>query len=241
MPIERPPAVARRLERIEWGRVGEELDEQGWSCLPGLLSAAECHALVRKYGDEDAFRSTIDMERYRYGRGQYRYFAYPLPPIVDQLRRLSYVRLATVANRWMERMRQQIEYPAGLNEYLRACHAAGQKRPTPLLLRYGAGDYNCLHQDLYGALAFPLQIAVALSGQGTDYAGGEMIFHEQRPRAQSRASAVVPERGGAVVFANSERPARGARGDYRVQMRHGASVVRSGSRFVLGIIFHDAK
>jgi hypothetical protein len=239
--LERASSVAARLERIDWGRVTEALDEQGWSHLPGLLSAGECRALVRCYADDAVFRSTVDMERYRFGRGQYRYFAYPLPPVVERLRHLSYARLAGVANRWIERLASPIAYPPVLSDYLRTCHAAGQKRPTPLLLRYGPGDYNCLHQDLYGPLAFPLQIAVALTAQGRDYEGGEMIFYEQRPRAQSRATAVVPAAGGGVVFANSEWPVRGARGFHRVRMRHGASVVRAGSRFVLGIIFHDAK
>jgi hypothetical protein len=241
MANEAASAVAARLERIDWKRAADDLDEQGWSHLPGLLSASDCRALIRHYERDEAFRSTIEMERYRFGRGQYRYFAYPLPPVVDRLRDLCYARLFDVANDWMSRLGKGAVFPRSLADYLRTCHAAGQKRPTPLLLRYGPGDFNCLHQDLYGPLAFPLQIAVALGGQGSDYEGGEMIFHEQRPRAQSRATAVVPERGGGVVFANSERPVRGTRGFYRAQMRHGASTVRSGSRFVLGLIFHDAK
>jgi hypothetical protein len=239
--VEPASQVAARLEGIDWKRVEEELDGEGWSHLAALLSASDCRALVRHYERAEAFRSTIDMERYRYGRGQYRYFDYPLPAVVERLRRLAYAKLVGVANRWMERMGGQVVYPPTLGAYLRSCHAAGQERPTPLLLRYGEGDYNRLHQDLYGPLAFPLQIAVALSDQGRDYEGGEMIFHEQRPRMQSRATAVVPQRGGGVVFANSERPVRGARGFYRAQMRHGASVVRGGSRYVLGIIFHDAE
>jgi hypothetical protein len=241
MANEPASAVAARLERIDWIRVAQDLDEQGWSHLPGLLSVSDCRALIRQYERDETFRSTIDMERYRFGRGQYRYFTYPLPPVVDELRRLCYAQLAGVANAWMTRLGKEAAFPIALADYLRTCHAAGQKRPTPLLLRYGPGDFNCLHQDLYGSLAFPLQIAVALSGQGSDYEGGEMIFYEQRPRAQSRATAVVPERGGGVVFANSERPVRGTRGFYRAQMRHGASTVRGGSRFVLGLIFHDAK
>lgn len=233
--------MATGLQQIDWQRVADELDDAGWSHLPKLLSVSECRALIASYDRVGAFRSTIDMERYRYGRGQYRYFLYPLPPVVERLRELAYARLVGIANRWMERMGRQVAFPPTLGAYLRSCHAAGQRRPTPLLLRYAAGDYNRLHQDLYGPLAFPLQIAVALTGQGSDYEGGEMIFHEQRPRMQSRATAVVPERGGGVVFANSERPVRGARGFYRAQMRHGASTVQSGSRYVLGVIFHDAK
>jgi hypothetical protein len=237
----RSTPIAGRLQRIDWRRVSEELDERGWSHLPGLLTPPECRSLARQYRRDESFRSTVDMERHRFGRGQYRYFAYPLPPLVGELRRLCYTCLVGVANRWLERMGKPGAYPTALDEYLRACHAAGQRRPTPLLLRYGAGDYNCLHQDLYGPLAFPLQVAVALTAQGRDYGGGEMIFHEQRPRAQSRATAVVPVRGGGVVFANDERPMRGARGFFRVRMRHGASVVTRGSRLVLGLIFHDAR
>jgi uncharacterized protein len=231
---------AARVARVDWTRVDAELDDLGWSRLGTLLSAKECAALSGAYETDDFYRSTVDMERHRFGRGQYRYFRYPLPPVVAELRTALYARLAGVANQWMRRMNRRIAYPAALDDYLAACHRGGQKRPTPLVLRYGPGDYNCLHQDLYGPLAFPLQVVIALSDRGADYDGGEVIFVEQRPRSQSRASAVVPARGEAIAFTNRERPAQGKRGDYRVQMRHGASVVTRGRRVMLGIIFHDA-
>jgi uncharacterized protein len=239
-PAGRKASIRSRVGSVDWGRVAGELDEQGWSRLGRLLTDGECRALVRDYAADDAFRSTVDMARHQFGRGQYRYFGYPLPRVVGELRAALYDRLVGVANQWTMRMRGIAPYPPTLRDYLEVCHGAGQKRPTPLVLRYGAGDYNCLHQDLYGPLAFPLQVVIALCEAGRDYDGGEVIFVEQRPRAQSRASAVVPRRGEAVVFTNRERPARGSRGDYRVQMRHGASVVTRGSRFMLGVIFHDA-
>jgi uncharacterized protein len=233
--------IERRLARADWAKVRAELDEQGWSHLPAVLNAAECRRLVDVYTRESLYRSTVDMERYRFGRGQYRYFAYPLPPLIESLRQSLYVRLQPVANLWTQHWRRDTRYPSTLDAFLAHCHSAGQTRPTPLLLRYGAGDYNCLHQDVYGAIGFPLQALVLLSQHNRDYAGGEVIFVEQRPRAQSKATAIMPERGDAVVFTNRDRPVRGSRGFYSAQMRHGASVVRRGQRFVLGVIFHDAR
>ncbi len=228
------------MARIDWARVAGDLERAGWSRLPRLLAPAECRSLVRAYDDEALFRSTVDMERHRFGRGQYRYFAYPLPPVVSALRRGCYARLSPLANEWSARLGRADDYPADLDGFLARCHAAGQRRPTPLLLRYGPGDYNCLHQDLYGELAFPFQVVVPLSRRGQDYEGGEVIFLEQRPRAQSQATAVTVERGEGLVFTNRHRPVRGARGFYAMQMRHGVSEVTRGGRVALGIIFHDA-
>jgi hypothetical protein len=205
------------------------------------MTRAECGTLVRLFADGTAFRSTVDMARHRFGRGEYRYFAHPLPPLVDALRADLYAHFAPVANRWSAAIGAAAAYPSTLAAYLALCHADGQTRPTPLLLHYRAGDYNCLHQDLYGDLAFPLQVVVPLSEPGADYAGGELIFSEQRPRSQSRATAVVAAAGEAIAFTNRDRPVPGVRGFFRVQMRHGLSTVTYGERFALGIIFHDAK
>ncbi|MES2452372.1 MAG: 2OG-Fe(II) oxygenase [Pseudomonadota bacterium] len=209
--------------------------------LPGLLSAAECEATAALYGPGPAFRSHVVMARHGFGQGEYRYFAYPLPPLVAGLRGALYPRLAPIANSWNERMGIDGRFPEDHAAFLDRCHEAGQSRPTPLLLRYGAGDYNCLHQDLYGEHVFPLQVAILLSAPGEDFTGGEFVLTEQRPRMQSRAEVVPLMRGDAVVFAVNQRPHRGARGDYRVALRHGVSKVRTGHRHTLGIIFHDAR
>jgi hypothetical protein len=230
-----------RIERVAWSRAAQELDATGWARLPGLLTAAECRGLVDGYGDDRRYRSTIDMERYRFGRGEYRYFTYPLPDIVQELRAQCYPRLQPLAQEWNDRLGGPHSYPAVLADFLAACRAAEQPRPTPLVLRYGAGDYNCLHQDVYGEIAFPLQMLVMLSQRGTDYDGGDIVLVEQRPRAQSRAYALQLERGDALVFTNRSRPVRGTRGWYAVQMRHGVSPLLRGSRYVLGVIFHDAR
>jgi hypothetical protein len=236
------PALASRLRRIDWRRVEQELDAEGWSRLGALLSAAECRALRRDFDRDPLFRATIDMERHGFGRGVYRYFAAPLPALVGALRAALYARLAPIAQRWAAALGEETDsVPATLDAYLARCHAAGQRRPTPLLLRYRPGDYNCLHQDLYGRLAFPLQVVIPLSRPGADYQGGELLFVEQRPRRQSRGTAVLPAAGEGVVFANRLRPCAGRRGVYRVQMRHGVSTVRRGERVALGIIFHDAR
>ncbi|HYZ49122.1 MAG TPA: 2OG-Fe(II) oxygenase, partial [Sphingomonas sp.] len=206
-----------------------------------LLSPGECAGVARLYGHEPSFRTRIVMERHAFGRGEYKYFGYPLPPQVEALREALYFRLAPIANRWAERLRLDTRYPPGLDAFLRTCHEAGQTRPTPLLLRYDAEGYNCLHQDLYGSIAFPLQATVLLSRPGEDFAGGEFLLVEQRPRAQSRGEVVPLEQGQAVLFANSERPVPGARGFYRVKLRHGVSRVTSGHRMTLGLIFHDSR
>jgi hypothetical protein len=223
-----------------------ELNERGCALLRRLLNRADCEALATLYapaGDgagERLFRSRVVMERHGYGRGEYRYFDYPLPPLVQGLREQWYARLAPIANHWQQALGLPTRFPSGHAEFLRRCHAAGQTRPTPLLLQYGEGDYNCLHQDLYGEQVFPLQIAVLLSEPGRDFDGGEFVLTEQRPRMQSRAEVVPLRQGDAVVFAVNQRPVTGTRGVYRVAMRHGVSRLRAGRRHTLGIIFHDA-
>jgi hypothetical protein len=234
------PGIDRRIAEVDWNFVQAELDREGWAMLPGLLSPAECDAMSSLYGPGAIFRSHVVMARHGFGRGEYRYFAYPLPSLVEQLRTALYPRLTPIANRWHERMGIDTRFPGEHAAFLERCHAAGQGRPTPLLLQYGAGDYNCLHQDLYGEHVFPLQVAILLSQPGEDFTGGEFILTEQRPRMQSRASVVPLGKGDAVVFAVNSRPHRGSRGDYRVKLRHGVSTVRSGKRHTLGIIFHDA-
>ena len=216
------------------------LDRDGYAVLPGLLAADECRDLVSLYDDRDRFRSRVVMARHGFGEGEYKYLAYPLPPVVEALRRGLYPRLAPVANRWAEQLRLKPNFPDTLDAYLARCHDAGQLRPTPLILKYGPGDYNCLHQDLYGELVFPLQATVLLSRPGEDFAGGEFLLVEQRPRRQSKGEVVPLARGDAVVFPVNHRPVAGARGFYRVTMRHGVSRLRSGARFTLGVIFHDA-
>ena len=206
-----------------------------------LLSPDECREIASLYPQDDRFRSKVVMGRHGFGRGEYKYFAYPLPDLIEGLRTALYPRLAPIANHWNELMRIDVRYPAGHAEFLERCHAAGQTRPTPLLLQYDAGDYNCLHQDLYGDLAFPLQVAILLSEPGRDHTGGEFVLTEQRPRMQSRPEVVPLRQGDAVVFAVHHRPVSGTRGHYRVNLRHGVSRVRSGRRHTLGIIFHDAK
>jgi len=216
------------------------LDLQGWAVCPKLLTAAECGATAGLYDQGDRFRSRVDMARHGFGRGEYRYFAYPLPPLIKRLRTALYPQLAPIANDWHRRMGLDGRFPADHAEFIGRCHGAGQRRPTPLLLQYGAGDYNCLHQDLYGAHVFPLQVAILLSEPGADFEGGEFVLTEQRPRMQSRVTVVPLNKGDAVVFAVNSRPVAGTRGDYRVTLRHGVSPLRSGRRHTLGIIFHDA-
>jgi hypothetical protein len=233
-------AIRTRLARLDWEAIGAALDDQGYATTASLLGAAECAEIVGLWADEARFRSRIDMARFRFGVGEYRYFGEPLPPLVAALRRHLYGHLAPIANQWMAALGAPECYPAELSAYLGRCAAEGQRRPTPLLLRYTSGGYNCLHQDLYGSLAFPLQLTCVLSQVGEDYTGGELVLVEQRPRAQSRASTIVLERGDAVIFPNRHRPTTGARGSYRVTVRHGVSTVRDGVRLALGIIFHDA-
>lgn len=227
-------------ENQDWATIAADLDRQGWTILPGLVDRATCDATSALYDSGTGFRSHVVMARHGFGRGEYRYFSYPLPPLVSGLRKTLYPHLAPIANRWHERMGFGTRFPDAHAEFVARCHADGQARPTPLLLRYGPGDYNCLHQDLYGAHVFPLQVAVLLSAPGEEFEGGEFVLTEQRPRMQSRASVVPLAKGDAVVFAVNDRPVSGTRGDYRVKMRHGVSALRSGRRHTLGIIFHDA-
>jgi uncharacterized protein len=235
-----PDALDARIAALDWPAIGESLDARGYATLPALLSAAACHSLIAMYDEARRFRSRIVMERHAFGQGEYKYFAYPLPPIVAALRESLYPRLAPIANRWSGLLGENVRFPPTLKGYLRRCHAAGQTRPTPLLLRYEAGGYNRLHQDLYGPLAFPLQLTFLLSAPGRDFTGGEFLLLEQRPRAQSKGEVVPLDQGDAVVFAVRHRPVQGKRGPYRVTLRHGVSRVRTGHRFTLGVIFHDA-
>lgn len=233
--------IDARLARIDWPAFQVEMDSFGCAILPGLLTPDECAGLAALYPQEQHFRSHIHMARHGFGRGEYRYFRYPLPDLIAGLRTALYPRLASVANDWNDRMGLAARYPLDHATFLRDCHQAGQTRPTPLLLQYVPGDFNCLHQDLYGDLAFPLQAAFLLSRPGQDFTGGEFVLTEQRPRMQSRAEVVPLTQGDAVVFAVHNRPVQGSRGSYRVNLRHGVSRLRSGMRHTLGIIFHDAK
>jgi hypothetical protein len=230
-----------RLSGIDWQTVAAALDDRGHAATPPLLSPAECRALAALYDDEAAFRSRVVMARHGFGRGEYKYLRYPLPPAVEALRQAIYPRLAPVANHWCAALKEAGRFPASLDDYLAQCHGAGQLRPTLLILKYGAGDYNCLHQDLYGDHAFPLQLTVLLSDPGADFTGGEFALVEQRPRRQSKVEVVPLRQGEAVIFAVHHRPVEGTRGIYRVNQRHGVSRVRSGGRYTLGIIFHDGR
>jgi hypothetical protein len=240
--------IGDRLASLDWAGVEASLEAQGFGALPALLDPDECAALARLYPTDERFRSRIDMARFRFGVGEYKYFAAPLPGIVQSLREELYARLAPLANRWSERLgpkstirNRQSTFPPSLADFLTRCHERGQSRPTPLLLSYTAGGYNCLHQDIYGDVAFPLQAVFALTREEVDYRGGEFLLVEQRPRAQSRGHAARIAQGAGIVFATRDRPVAGTRGDYRVMMRHGVSTVTSGSRMTLGIIFHDAR
>lgn len=224
-----------------WAHITATLNRYGSAVLPQLLGAQECEAVTALYADAGRFRSRVVMQRHGFGQGEYQYFRYPLPDIVARLRTTLYPRLVGVANAWNQAMGIDVRYPPVHADFLARCHAAGQQRPTPLLLQYGPGDYNCLHQDLYGEHVFPIQVAVLLSRPGEDFTGGEFVLTEQRPRMQSRPEVVPLRQGDAVVFAVHHRPVQGSRGFYRVNMRHGVSTVRSGRRHTLGIIFHDAE
>ena len=232
--------VEARVAAIDWARVAHGLDTRGNAVVAQLLSPDECRALASLYDSDERFRSRVVMTRHGYGRGEYKYFAYPLPALVARLRASVYPHLVPIANRWYDALACDVRFPPDHAQFLARCHAAGQRRPTPLLLRYAAGDYNCLHQDLYGAHVFPLQLTVLLSVPGRDFEGGEFVMTEQRPRRQSRPQVVPLRQGDAVVFAVDKRPADGTRGFHRVTMRHGVSEVREGERFTAGIIFHDA-
>jgi hypothetical protein len=233
-------SLEKRLDAYAWAEIGEHLQVRGYAVLKELLSPLESRLVALLYTESERFRSRVVMERHGYGRGEYQYFAYPLPALIAALRSALYTRLYVVANGWQQALNNALRYPATHAEFLQQCWQAGQTRPTPLLLQYGAGDYNCLHQDLYGEQVFPLQAAILLSQPHEDFSGGELVLTEQRPRMQSRPQVVPLQQGDAVVFAVNQRPVRGNRGVYRVAMRHGVSEVRAGRRMTLGIIFHDA-
>ncbi len=241
MPKAAGHSEIQRIAEVDWQRIEAELGERGYAITGQILSVEQCRKLASAYPEERTFRSQVVMARHGFGLGEYKYFRYPLPDVIQNLRTNLYPRLAGVANQWEESLGRRALYPSEHAAYLKKCHAAGQTRPTPLLLKYGPGDYNCLHQDLYGDLFFPLQVAFLLSEPGHDFTGGEFVLVEQRPRMQSRAEVVPLHQGEGVIFAVNQRPVRGSRGYYRVALRHGVSRLRSGQRYTLGIIFHDAK
>jgi hypothetical protein len=228
------------LARIDWSGIHADLDAQGWAIAPRLLADAEADFLAGLYRRDDLFRSHVVMGRHGYGRGEYKYFSYPLPDLVHSLRTGTYPHLAPIANQWQERMKRDVRFPADHASFLARCHQGGQARPTPLLLEYGPGDYNCLHRDLYGEQVFPIQLAILLSEPDADFVGGEFVMTEQRPRMQTRAMVLPLHKGDAAIFAVHSRPAKGARGDYQVKMSHGVSKLHSGRRHTMGVIFHDA-
>jgi hypothetical protein len=232
--------VVSRIEALPWLQITNELDEQGSALLKSLLTPEECVRLASLYPNEAGFRSRVVMGSHGFGRGEYKYFSYPLPEIIQSVRTALYRELAPIANRWNQKMEIKVQYPGEHAEFIQRCHDAGQVRPTPLLLQYGPGDYNCLHQDLYGEHVFPIQVAFLLSEPGKDFEGGEFVLTEQRPRMQSRPEVVPLRQGDAVAFAVNHRPVEGTRGVYRVNLRHGVSRLRSGHRHTLGVIFHDA-
>lgn len=234
-------SIEQRIGAVAWNEVAKALTDEGFSRLPRILSPEESQELAGLYEQEERFRSHIDMARYRFGRGEYRYFRYPLPPLVAQIRHRLYPRLAGVANDWAGMLGSPEVFPSSLEELLERCHRRGQTRPTPLLLRYRTGDYNCLHQDIYGEIAFPFQVVLFLSRPGIDYTGGEFLLTEQVPRAQTMGRALLPDQGDGLIITTRYRPAQGKRGAYRVTVRHGVSPVLSGERRTLGIIFHDAE
>jgi hypothetical protein len=233
--------MAARLARLDWEEIEHSLGERGYAVTPAVLTPEECAALVRLYADPERFRSRVNMASHRFGLGEYQYFREPLPPLVRALRVRAYPPLAAIANRWMGDLRLRVRFPKAHTALRALCRRRGQTRPTPLLLKYEAGGYNCLHQDLYGEVAFPLQMTFLLSRPGADFRGGEFLLVEQRPRAQSVGTAVTLEQGEAIIFATRERPVAGARGHYRAVLRHGVSRLLAGTRYALGIIFHDAR
>jgi uncharacterized protein len=234
------PAIQARVERVDWERIYADLDGQGWAIAPKLLTHAEADAIASLYHRENGFRSHVIMGRHGFGRGEYKYFSYPLPPIIQALRAATYPHLVPVANKWHERMSKDVRFPTNHAAFLDRCHKAGQVRPTPLLLEYAPEDYNCLHRDLYGEHVFPIQIAILLDQPGEDFEGGEFVMTEQRPRMQTRAMVLPLKKGDAAIFAVNSRPMKGVRGDYQVKLNHGVSKLYSGKRHTVGVIFHDA-
>lgn len=233
-------SIDTRIATLDWPHIAQQLESQGWARIPALLAPEECADTAALFDRPDGFRSHVVMQRHGYGQGEYRYFAYPHPPLVARLRTALYPHLAPIANDWHARMGLPADFPPDHAGFIARCHADGQRRPTPLILRYGPGDYNRLHQDLYGAHIFPIQAVMLLSEPGTDFTGGELVLTEQRPRMQSRAQVAPMTKGDAILFAVNTRPQTGARGTYRVAMRHGVSTIWTGQRHTLGIIFHDA-
>jgi uncharacterized protein len=233
-------AIQARVERIDWERIYADLDAHGWAIAPKLLTPAEADAVAGLYDRSDGFRSHVIMGRHGFGRGEYKYFSYPLPPIIQSLRAATYPHLVPVANKWHERMSKEVRFPANHAAFLDRCHKAGQVRPTPLLLQYAPDYYNCLHRDLYGEHVFPIQIAILLDQPGEDFEGGEFVMTEQRPRMQTRAMVLPLKKGDAAIFAVNSRPMKGVRGDYQVKLNHGVSKLYSGKRHTVGVIFHDA-
>ena len=236
-----PDRLAERIAALDWTSLQQTLDEQGFATLPSILEPDQCEDIIAAYSDDALFRSTLEMARYRFGIGQYRYYQAPLPPLLQQLREGFYPELAKAANRWLGLLGKEAIYPATLSDFLDHCHQNGQSRPTPLLLNYEAGGYNCLHQDLYGEVYFPFQVVFVLSQKEIDYTGGEFLLLEQRPRAQSRGHVITLAQGAGLIFPTNHRPVAGARGYYRATLRHGVSTITAGNRYSLGIIFHDAK
>jgi hypothetical protein len=232
--------MPRTLAKIDWGGVAEDLHAQGYAHVPGVLTVAECRALIAQYDDPKLYRKTITMERYRFGLGEYKYFTYPLPPLLQTIRETVYPRIAPIANQWMEWLGLDRRFPPTFAELQSLCHLAGQNKPTVLILRYGEGGHNTMHQDLYGEIFFPIQLALFLNEPDVDYTGGEFVLLQQTPRAQSKAIVLRPRRGDMLLFTTNFRPVKGGRGFYRAGMRHGVSEVHRGQRHTLGIIFHDA-
>jgi hypothetical protein len=237
----KPKSITERVKAIEWEQVFQELDAQGNAKIGSVLTAAECQEISGLYHKDGFFRSTVVMQRHGFGRGEYRYFNYPLPGIIESLRVAVYAILVPIANRWNQAMGIDVQYPNNHKDFIGRCHQAGQNKPTPLVLQYGPNDYNCLHQDLYGEHVFPLQLTILLSKPNKDFSGGEFVMTEQRPRMQSRPIVVSLQQGEGVLFAVRNRPAQGTKGMYRVNLRHGVSRIQSGQRYALGIIFHDAQ
>lgn len=236
-----PPNIRSRIDSLDWPRISASLHESGWARTGELLTTQECDELRALYSNDNLFRSRVVMARHRFGLGEYKYFAYPLPDLVSELRERLYAQLAAVANDWESKLGGKSHYPSTHQEFINLCHAGGQARPTPLMLRYESGGYNCLHQDLYGAVYFPLQTVFMLDRPELDFAGGEFVLVEQRPRAQSAAYVVYPRQGEAVIFTTRWRPVQGSRGYYRVNIRHGVSAITRGLRHTLGIVYHDAE
>ncbi|ERM18153.1 2OG-Fe(II) oxygenase [Brevibacillus laterosporus] len=236
-----PDCLTERIAAIDWNKVQQTMDEQGYATIPTFLTKKECNEIINTYEKEEYFRNTIDMARFRFGIGEYKYYQAPLPTMLQQLREGFYPELAKTANRWLKQLDDGACYPPFLSEFLTECHQQGQTRSTPLLLKYEAGGYNCLHQDLYGDVYFPFQVVFALSQKEIDYTGGEFLLLEQRPRAQSRGHVITLEQGSGLIFPTNNRPVLGSRGYYRTKIKHGVSTITSGTRYTLGIIFHDAK